>query len=242
MDGMTSRIDRLTYAIGDIHGYDDLFERMVARIRIDAEALNQTPRIVLLGDYVDRGPASRQVLDRVQRLLAAPWCDTIALMGNHEEALLRFLAEPDFGETWREWGGSATCASYGVAMPYLANSADIWDDTRDAFARAIEPQHLAMLRAMPSSFQAGDYLFVHAGVNPDEPLAAQGPETFMYIRGRFLRAEKACDYVVVHGHTPSEAPDNLPWRIGIDTGVYFTGVLTSVRLLGETRTLLQVGN
>ncbi len=235
-------IDRLTYAIGDIHGYDDLFERMIARIRSDAESLNETPRIVLLGDYIDRGPASRQVLERVGRLLTAPWCDCVALMGNHEEALLRFLAEPDFGETWREWGGGATCASYGVTMPYLANSADIWEDTSDALARAIDPAHLAMLRARPASFSAGGYLFVHAGVNPDEPLAGQGPETFMYIRGRFLRAEKACDYVVVHGHTPSPEPENLAWRIGIDTGIYFSGVLTAVRLRGEGRTILQVRN
>ncbi|MEI9902964.1 MAG: metallophosphoesterase [Asticcacaulis sp.] len=142
-------IDRLTYAIGDIHGYDDLFERMIARIRSDAESLNETPRIVLLGDYIDRGPASRQVLERVGRLLAAPWCDAVALMGNHEEALLRFLAAPDFGETWREWGGGATCAAYGVTMPYMANSADIWHDTRDALARAIEPAQLA-IAALPA--------------------------------------------------------------------------------------------
>ncbi len=237
---MASRIDRLTYAVGDIHGYDDLFERMIARIRIDAESLNETPRIVLLGDYVDRGPASRQVIERIERLQAAPWCDVIALKGNHEAALLRFLAEPEFGEVWREWGGGATCASYDVTMPYMANSLDIWDEVRDAFSRAVPVAHKALLARMPVSFQAGDYLFVHAGVNPDEPLGAQGGETFMYIRGRFLRAQKACDYVVVHGHTPMEAPENLDWRISIDTGVYFTGVLTAVRLRGDERTLLQV--
>lgn len=237
---MIPKIDRLTYAIGDIHGYDDLFERMIARIRVDSESLNMTPRIVLLGDYIDRGPASRQVLERVERLLAAPWCDCIALMGNHEEAMLRFLDEPEFGETWREWGGAATLASYDVTMPYLANSADIWEDVSRAFAAAVPRGQRDLLRRMPAAFQAGSYLFVHAGVNPEEPLYEQGPETFMYIRGRFLRAEKACDYVVVHGHTPSETPDNLPWRIGIDTGVYFTGILTAVRLLGEERTLLQV--
>lgn len=237
---MTSTIDRLTYAIGDIHGYDDLFERMIERIRVDAEVAGEQPRLVLLGDYVDRGPASRQVLERVGRLLAANWCDTVALMGNHEAALLRFLDEPDFGEVWREWGGAATCASYDVVMPYMANSADVWADTRDAFARAVPQEQLEMLSRLPASFAAGDYLFVHAGVDPDLPLAGQGAETFMYIRGRFLRAEKACDHVVVHGHTPSREPDNLPWRVGIDTGIYFSGVLTAVRLKGETRTMLQV--
>ena len=237
---MTSRIDRLTYAIGDIHGYDDLFERMVERIRVDAEVLGEKPRLVLLGDYVDRGPASRQVIERVLRLQAVDWCDCVALKGNHEEALLRFLDEPEFGEVWREWGGGATTASYGVNMPFLARSAEVWGLTRDAFARAIPAEQTEALKAMPVVCQAGDYLFVHAGVDPDRPLGEQAGETFMYIRGRFLRADKSCEYVVVHGHTPSKQPENLDWRIGIDTGIYFTGVLTAVRLKGDERALLQV--
>ncbi|CAM3132263.1 metallophosphoesterase family protein [Asticcacaulis taihuensis] len=237
---MTSRIAQLTYAIGDIHGYDDLFERMIDHIRADAEGLGERPRIVLLGDYVDRGPASRQVLDRVGRLLAADWCDVVALMGNHEEALLRFLDEPEFGDTWRDWGGAATLDSYGVVMPYMARSMEIWDEVSRRFAAKVDPAHLEMLRAMPSSFQAGDYLFVHAGVDPDRPLAEQDSATFMYIRGRFLRADQACDYVVVHGHSPHKVPANTRWRIGIDTGVYYSGVLTAMRLRGEERELIQV--
>jgi serine/threonine protein phosphatase 1 len=237
---MTSRIAQLTYAIGDIHGYDDLFEQIIERIRADAEGLGERPRIVLLGDYVDRGPASRQVLDRVARLLAADWCDVVALMGNHEEALLRFLDEPEFGDTWRDWGGAATLDSYGVVMPYMARSMEIWDEVSRRFAAKVDPAHLEMLRAMPSSFQAEDYLFVHAGVDPDRPLAEQDGATFMYIRGRFLRADQACDYVVVHGHSPHKVPANTRWRIGIDTGVYYSGVLTAMRLRGDERELIQV--
>ena len=124
---MNSRIAQLTYAIGDIHGYDDLFERMIERIHADSESLGERPRIVLLGDYIDRGPSSRQVLDRVGHLLAAGWCDVVALMGNHEEALLRFLDEPEFGDAWRDWGGAATLDSYGVIMPYMARSQEVWE-------------------------------------------------------------------------------------------------------------------
>ncbi|MEI9903739.1 MAG: metallophosphoesterase family protein [Asticcacaulis sp.] len=237
---MTSRIDRLTYAIGDIHGYDELFERLLDRIRVDAETLGEKPRVVLLGDYIDRGPASRQVLERIRRLLTATWCDAVVLKGNHEDALLRFLREPEFGDTWREWGGGATLASYGVTMPYLAHSADVWHDVRDAFVRSVDMQHVDMLRDLPVSFHAGDYFFVHAGVNPDLPLQDQDGDTFMYIRGRFLRSEKACDYVVVHGHTPSPEPESVRWRIGVDTGIYFTGVLTAVRLRGRDRDMIQV--
>jgi serine/threonine protein phosphatase 1 len=237
---MNSRIAQLTYAIGDIHGYDDLFERMIERIHADSESLGERPRIVLLGDYIDRGPSSRQVLDRVGHLLAAGWCDVVALMGNHEEALLRFLDEPEFGDTWRDWGGAATLDSYGVIMPYMARSQEVWEQVSRDFAARFDPAHLELLRAMPSSFQADDYLFVHAGVDPDRPLAEQGSATFMYIRGRFLRADQACEYVVVHGHSPHKVPVNMRWRIGIDTGVYYTGVLTAIRLHGEERSLIQV--
>ncbi len=237
---MPSRITQLTYAIGDIHGYDDHFERLIDRIRIDAELAGEKPRVVLLGDYIDRGPKSRQVLDRILRLEAAPWCDLIALKGNHEDALLRFLDDPLFGDTWRTWGGAATLASYGIDMPFFVSRAEVWEETSEAFSRAIDPVHRAMLERLPASYQDGDYLFVHAGVDPDRPLSEQGPETWMYIRGRFLRAEKACDYVVVHGHTPEDEPSDLPWRIGVDTGIYFNGILTAVRLHGETRRFLSV--
>ncbi len=237
---MPSHITQLTYAVGDIHGYDDHFERLIDRIRIDAELAGEKPRIVLLGDYVDRGPASRQVLDRILRLEAASWCDLVVLKGNHEDTLLRFLDEPEFGDTWRDWGGAATLASYGVAMPLLTSDPQMWRDVSAAFSRAIDPAHRAMLKRLPAIYQVDDYLFVHAGVDPDRLLTAQGPETWMYIRGRFLRSDKACDYVVVHGHTPEDEPSNLPWRIGVDTGIYFNGVLTAVRLKEETRRFLKI--
>lgn len=237
---MPSHIAQLTYAVGDIHGYDGHFERLIDLIRWDADWIGEKPRIALLGDYVDRGPASRQVLDRVLTLEQADWCDLVALKGNHEAAVLHFLAEPEFGDVWRDWGGAATVGSYGVTMPFMAGTPKMWREVRDAFAHAIDPAHLDLLKRMPPSFQDGDYLFVHAGVDPDMPLSVQGEETWMYIRGRFLRAEKACDYVVVHGHTPEDEPSDLPWRIGVDTGIYFNGVLSAVRLKGATRSFLRV--
>ena len=236
---MSSRIAQLTYAIGDIHGYDDVFERLIDRIRVDAELLGERPRVVLLGDYIDRGPASDKVLQRILRLELAPWCDLVALKGNHEDALLRFLDEPESGETWRTWGGGATLSAYGVNIPYLCSDPEVWADVSAEFARAIDPAHLDLLRRMPAMYQADDYLFVHAGVDPETPLSEQGAETFMYIRGPFLRSEKACDFVVVHGHTPETEPTDTPWRIGVDTGIYFNGVLTAVRLRGDERTFLR---
>lgn len=237
---MASHIPQLTYAIGDIHGYDDLFERLLDRIRADAELINERPRLILLGDYIDRGPSSRQVLERIRRMQETSWCDLTVLMGNHEDALLRFLNDPEFGHTWRIWGGAATLKSYGVDMPFLASEPVLWEDVRKDFVSAVDPVHVEMLRELPAAFQSGDYLFVHAGVDPEVPLSEQGPETFMFIRGPFQRAEKACDYVVVHGHTPEDEPANLDWRICVDTGVYFNHVLTAVRLHGDGRSFLQV--
>ncbi|MBW8881006.1 MAG: metallophosphoesterase, partial [Asticcacaulis sp.] len=152
---MNSHIDRLTYAVGDIHGYDELFERLIDRIRVDAELAGEKPRLILLGDYIDRGPNARGVLQRILRLETATWCDLVALMGNHEHILLRFLDEPDLGETWRVWGGAATLASYGVDMPYFANDTGVWRDVRDRFRAAMDRDHLDLLRRMPASFAAG---------------------------------------------------------------------------------------
>lgn len=233
-------ISQLTYAIGDIHGYDQALERLIERIRQDAATIGERPRIVLLGDYVDRGPNSRGVLDRILKLEQADWCDPVIIKGNHEDALLRFLDEPEYGPTWGYWGGGRTMANYGVEMPDLSAPELAWEGTSAAFGRAIDPAHRALLERLPAVFIADDYLFVHGGVDPDRPLAEQDAETFMYMRGRFLRAEKACDYVVVHGHTPGDEPFNAEWRIDVDTGIYFNGVLTAVRLRGEERAFLQV--
>jgi serine/threonine protein phosphatase 1 len=237
---MPSQIAQLTYAIGDIHGYDDLFEHLLADIRTDAEALGEKPLIVLLGDYVDRGPSSRGVLQRILDLEQDVWCDVVAVKGNHEDAILRFLEDPESGLVWREWGGAATLASYGVDMPFMADEPSIWLAARDAFAAAIDPAHLELLNRMPPSYQNGGYLFVHGGVDPDKPLSEQGPETFMFIREPFLSSPKSCDLVVVHGHTPEKSPTNAAWRIGVDTGIYFNGRLSCVRLKGRQRHFLWV--
>jgi len=235
-----SRIGRLTYGVGDIHGRADLFEKMIERIRGDSAAIGEKPSIVLLGDYIDRGPASRQVLERILRLQNETWCDVEALMGNHEEAMLQFLREPGYGVSWVEFGGGATLGSYGVAVPAMRTDPEAWQAVRDAFLEVLPRQHIEMLSGLRVSLQTDDYLFVHAGVNPDVPLSAQGPQEFLWIRAPFLASEKACEYVVVHGHTPEEEPSNERWRIGLDTGAYATGVLTGVRLRGDDRSMVQV--
>jgi len=233
-----THIDRLTYAIGDIHGCNDLFIKLLAEIRTDAERLGDEPRIVLLGDYVDRGPDSRGVLDTILELEGASWCTVSVLLGNHEEMLKRFLLDSTYGADWLAFGGAATLSSYGVAIPPKLASDDDWQQTRREFARAMPDAHGALLDRAQLKLICGDYLFVHGGVRPGSPLAGQGPETLLWIRDEFLASPKACDYAVVHGHSARQSVTNDNWRVGVDTGAYATGVLTAVRLLGVEREFL----
>ncbi|MFP1130236.1 metallophosphoesterase [Asticcacaulis sp. W401b] len=245
-EGANSVIDMPTYAIGDIHGRSDLFEGLLAKILAEVKARGKPARLVCLGDYVDRGPSSNLVVERLVRLtqdehLRQYWPEVIVLRGNHEATLLDFLNGAENGPSWMEYGGLSTLAAYGVAPPASRNDMEAWEVTRQNLERALPKAHKDLLERSELLFEAGDYLFVHAGVRPGQPLYAQGEETFLWIRGEFLSAHQACEKVVVHGHTPEETASVLPWRIGLDTGAYATGVLSAIYLEGTERRLVQVG-
>lgn len=227
------------YAVGDVHGRLDLLDALAARLAEDRRGLARAA-LVFLGDLVDRGPASAGVIDRVVELSRDPAWDVTVLKGNHEEALLLFLEDPGFGPTWAEHGGAATLAAYGVRPPAARTDAAGWIAARDAFAAALPAEHLDLLRGLRLWAEHGDYLFVHAGVRPGVPLERQDPRDLLWIRGEFLGADRACERVVVHGHTPAEAAWLGRWRIGLDTGAYATGRLTAVRLDGTEQTLIEV--
>jgi serine/threonine protein phosphatase 1 len=231
----------VVYAVGDIHGRADLLKRLVKSIDDDVSSLSPgaPPVLVFIGDYVDRGADSRGVIDQLIELEREGSYEVRALKGNHEEALLTFLGDADFGPTWAEYGGMQTLASYGVAPPSLRTDSDGWEKARQSFRQALPRQHAAFLANLELMVTYGDYAFVHAGVRPGVPLASQSPRDLLWIREDFLRARGPFGGVIVHGHTPEEAPFVGPHRIGIDTGAYATGVLTAVRLMGGERTFLQ---
>lgn len=224
----------LVYAIGDVHGRLDLLDQLLSHIAADIEALNSSvrPRFIFLGDYVDRGGASSGVISRIIEL--SEISDVCALKGNHEDALLDFLEDASFGRTWAHHGGGPTLASYGVDIPG-ADDADTWERTRRAFQETLPASHLAFLRGLISHTIVGDYLFVHAGIRPNVELEQQAADDLMWIRKEFLDANRPSPYTVVHGHTPAAEAYSGPWRIGIDTGAYVTGVLTAVRLIQTDR-------
>ena len=231
---------RLVYAVGDVHGYPSALEALLREIGEDAARAAPTsrPLLVLLGDYVDRGPDSRAAIDLILALIDAGRFEVVALKGNHEDALARFLADPGFAPAWIANWGEATLRAYGVEPPARLDAAGC-AATRARFANALPARHRAFLADLRPTLTVGDYLFVHAGVRPGVPLADQVERDLIWIRYEFLDSDAAFGKVVVHGHTPSERPELRANRIGIDTGVYFTGVLTAVRLEGEAQSFIQ---
>jgi serine/threonine protein phosphatase 1 len=231
---------RLVYAIGDVHGRFDVLEPLLRDIAKDALATRprQSPLLVFLGDYVDRGPDSREVVQRVRQLQLDGSFEVVALKGNHEEALLQFLDDAAFAPVWLELGGGATLASYGVAPTVARSDGDAWGLVRDAFDAALPESHRLFYHELELMRVQGDYAFVHAGVRPGVALEAQSERDLLWIRYEFLQAGPF-DKVIVHGHTPAVEPQMLKYRLGVDTGAYATGVLTAVRLYGEEQQLMQ---
>lgn len=219
------------YAVGDIHGHPDLLLRLLALIKADAAERGPAEiRLMFLGDYIDRGPDSPGVLD----VLMEPrdWAETTCLRGNHEDALLSFIANPIAARFWLDWGGLTTLRAYGVtAVSDLEPMAQQLDYN-------LPDRHRAFLKAMPVRETIGDYLFVHAGVDPALPFDRQDDVTLTTIRQPFLSWGKRLEKIVVHGHTISAEPELLSWRIGIDTGAYSSGRLTALGLEGDKRWIL----
>lgn len=232
---------RLVYAIGDVHGRLDLLDPLLRDIAADALATRppERPLLVFLGDYVDRGPQSRQVVDRVLQAQADAAFEVAALKGNHEEALLQFLGDPAFAATWMEHGGGPTLASYGAPPALARTDVEAWARVRDAFREALPEAHHRFYSELELMRVAGDYAFVHAGVRPGVALEAQAERDLLWIRYEFLQDRGPFGKVIVHGHTPTEEPQLLAHRLGLDTGAYATGVLTAVRLYGAEQRLLQ---
>lgn len=229
----------VVYAVGDIHGRSDLLDRLHGLIRADAQRRAAARRVVVyLGDYVDRGPDSRGVIDRLAA--ASPdGFETVCLMGNHEAVLQDFLEDPRAGPLWMRFGGRATLESYGICDLPVGDDPEAFAAAQAALRERMPPLHRAWLAALRPCHVEGDYVFVHAGVRPGVPLDRQSLHDMLWIRDEFLNADADFGKVVVHGHTPVPRPVVRWNRIGIDTGAYASGVLTALVLEGSSRAFLQ---
>ena len=227
------------YVVGDIHGRADLLSLLHQQLARDAASAPSgiRCRVVYLGDYVDRGPDSRAVIDILTAPPALP-LEQVFLRGNHDDLMLRYLEDPLVGPDWLPIGGDATLLSYGVRVDTRLPVGRRHVLASAALRESLPPEHLDFLQSLELMHVSGGYIFVHAGIRPGVPLDEQNPMDLMWIRKPFLEGRGPADYVVVHGHSMSSEPDVQRHRIGIDTGAYATGRLTCLVLEGETRRFL----
>jgi len=220
------------YAIGDVHGMDRMLSDAHGRIAADLESRPAADhRIIHVGDYVDRGPDSAAVIDRLAGL-AANDRRTAFLMGNHDELMLGFLSEPMLcGPNWLANGAGTTLASYGITPPDSPDFADL-PDLSARLGAAMPASHRDFLRGLGRSIRFGDFFFCHAGIRPGVPLERQSGQDLSWIREPFLSSTRDHGAVIVHGHTPVKAPEVRSNRIDVDTGAVYGGPLTVLALEG----------
>jgi serine/threonine protein phosphatase 1 len=213
------------YAIGDIHGHLDALERLLEKIQPDLEQ----DRLVFMGDYIDRGPRSRGVVDYVLRLQdAAPPEQVICLKGNHEAMFLNFLKGED-RELFLINGGLSTLRDY-------------WGQGWDRQEKLVlPPDHDEFYRELRLYYETPDYIFAHGGLRPGVPLADQVEEDLLWIRGEFIATMDDFGRKVIFGHTPFRQPLVLPNKIGIDTGAAYGNALTCLKLPQEEFIFVQSG-
>lgn len=237
MDDLTE--GQRLYAIGDVHGHRAVLEDMLGRVRGDLSARpHPRPRVICLGDYVDRGPDSRGVIDTLLALRGSD-LPTTFLLGNHDSYIEAYLEDPEWYDRTYHWlhpamGGAATLASYGVTG---ASETDP-EATRDAFRNAFPPEHMEFLRSCSLWERIGGYVFVHAGIRPGIALRHQTRDDCIWIREPFLSSRVDFGYKVVHGHTIVPMVEHHSNRIAIDTGVAKGGPLSCLVLEGDEVALL----
>ncbi len=228
------------YVVGDIHGRADLLQLLHQKIIHDAAtAGKKTLHLVYLGDYIDRGSLSRQVITTL--LKPSPIkARRHFLLGNHEQAMLDFLDDPEPASAWLSWGGMATLHSYGITptKKELSEQGGLRQLAKK-LARALPATHLKFLKNCRLSTRLGDILCVHAGINPSLPLNAQPEQTLLTTRQPFINDPADYGVRVIFGHTVQEAPLVMDNKIGIDTGAYATGTLTCAVLEGSSVRFIQ---
>jgi len=221
--------DTRIYAVGDIHGRADLLHDIIQRIDDDRGRRPVGTVIeVYIGDYIDRGPQSKDVIETLAWRVVKQ--RAVCLRGNHEALLEAFLADPAELHPWLHVGGRQTLESYGLSRDDLESSEF---RIHRLFLNAFPEAHRLFLRCLQNSFSCGDFIFVHAGLRPGVPLAQQSLHDLHWIRDEFLNCKQSHGPLVVHGHTPVHHAELLPNRINIDTGAWMSGTLTCIAIEGS---------
>ncbi len=231
--------DEIAYAIGDVHGCLASLQNLLEKIELDrASRAEKKSTLVFLGDLIDRGPSSREVLEFLMAY-KPDWTNVVFLMGNHEEVMIEVLdGDISAMRSWFEFGGKACARSYGVD-----NFGQLHinpDHIMMALQRSVLKDHIRFISGFRDAFSFGDYLFVHAGIRPKIAIKDQSPHDMRWIRSRFLEYKKPHPVMVVHGHTVvDDGPELHTNRIAIDTGAHKGQPLTAVALAGGTTRFIQ---
>ena len=232
------------YVVGDIHGCHKELIHLQNKIEKDAKKRSGPKLLIYLGDYVDRGPA---VMDCIQSLIDFRPHDfsIIYLLGNHEQMLLDFLAEKKSSlYIWLGNGGLETLKSYGNKMDgYIDETMELqYDDRiRENFLRLLPSSHKDFFHQLKLSYEWENYFFVHAGIDPDTPLHEQKKDTLLWTRDpKFLDSKKQFEKIIVHGHTPGNSIIRKNNRICLDTGVFFSGKLSCIKMEADCNKVVGV--
>jgi serine/threonine protein phosphatase 1 len=229
--------DLRIYAVGDVHGRLDLLDQLLANIHSDMLSRPVAKAVfVFLGDYIDRGPFSRQTIDRLIELSKKNEC--VFLKGNHELIAIKCLSDPSVVDYWMRLGGMETLISYGVIAAGSTSNTMRTVELQAAFHNALPKAHFRFLRDLQTSFACGDFFFAHAGVRPRVRLSHQTESDLLSIRKEFLESRQDFGKIIVHGHTPTYEVEAAPNRINIDTGAFATGRLTCLMIEGSSLSVM----
>jgi serine/threonine protein phosphatase 1 len=225
------------YAIGDIHGCLDLLKKLLAKIEEDRKTTSHPSRLIFLGDYVDRGLHSREVIEFLIHLSASEKIPPLFMLGNHEQIMRNIIetGDEELLEDWLRFGGRETLLSYGLKPQQISGDAE---EVVATLNHNMPAAHKAFLKDLNVAATIGDYFFCHAGVRPGVKIEEQAEEDLLWIRDEFLDYAKPFGKIVVHGHSICYEAELRPNRVGIDTGAYATGRLTALGLEGHKQWLI----
>jgi len=232
------KLPSLIYAIGDVHGCLDLLQNLEKQIEVDCKKEKQDALIIMLGDYVDRGA---QTAELIEHLISppAPSIKRLCLAGNHEEAMLAFLDNPKANIKWLEFGGYETLLSYGFSASELNLNSIKKRNFIHKINSFIPDEHINFLSKLPIIATFPKHIFVHAGIRPNISIEKQTDRDLLWIRDSFLKHEGDYEFTIIHGHTPVEKTYISPSRINVDTGAYLSGHLSAIKIInGEISDIL----
>lgn len=234
------------FAIGDIHGCLNELTLLHKKILTHDKFNVKNDLIIYLGDYIDRGKNSKEVINQILKLKNNK-IKTVNLMGNHDEFMIDFLFNKKNNiKNWLNFGLDQTLRSYGIEVVDFIKDGfgdDIIDQLRNTLLSTMSEEHINFFKDLELSFSSEKYLFVHAGIDPKKTLEDQTKEDFLWSRSKsFFDKDFKAQKIIVHGHTPEENIINNPHRINIDTGCYFSGKLSSVCLSDHNDSRLFINN